>query len=168
MFKFYTMIGITSNWVGVAQKSVELIATPTYPTLIYTSYIDIISNKLSQYMKVKDSETAWAPDTAVITRIYLTNQGMITAPTITQTGTTAFDTYAVGSRAFILNYTPQTPKNIKWDPAQAVNDFDIRVVDEFGDLVPWSQYTTYSPPNTTQTYFTEFFEFQLTVLASET
>ena len=117
-------------------------------------------------MRVKDSETSWAPDTSVITRIYLTNQGTITAPTLTATGsttggvaavgaTTTFDTYAVGSRSFILNYTPTTPKHIRWDPAQALIDFDIRVVDEFGDQLPWN-------------IEEEVFEFQLTVLCSET
>jgi hypothetical protein len=93
-------------------------------------------------MRVKDSETSWSPDTSVITRIYLTNQGTITAPSViyNSLGTPAvgFTEFAVGSRPFILNYTPTTPKNIKWSPNQAIVDFDIRVIDEFGDLVPWS------------------------------
>ena len=173
MYKFYTMIGINGSWIGSTQASSVLIATPTYPTLIYTSYVDIISNKLSQFMRVKDSETSWSADTSVIARIYLTNQGAITAPVTTQIDSsgvigTTFDTFAVGSRPFILNYTPNTPKYIKWEPGQAIIDFDIRVIDEFGDQVPWSLYTPFSVPGTTQTYFTEFFEFQLSVLASET
>ena len=164
MFKLYHMLGITT--VMTSNFNVLVSALASYPTLIYTSYVDIISNKLSQFMRVKDSETSWAPDTSVITRIYLTNQGSITAPTLTATGvdasgnptegaTTTFDTYAVGSRSFILNYTPATPKYIKWDPAQALIDFDIRVVDEFGDQLPWN-------------IEEEVFEFQLTILASET
>jgi hypothetical protein len=137
-------------------------------------------------MRVKDSETAFQADTSVITRIYLTNQGSITYPVTIQTGSTGTGTqdlstgatttavtntmqdFPVGARAFILNYTPNTPKNINWSPGQSIVDFDIRVIDEFGDVVPWSQYTAFTPPNTQQTYFTEFFEFQLTVLASET
>lgn len=169
MFKLYHMLGITT--VGTSNYTIYFSALASYPTLIYTSYVDIISNKLSQFMRVKDSETSWAPDTSVITRIYLTNQGTITAPTVTPTGattggvpavgaTTTFDTYAVGSRSFILNYTPTTPKYIKWDPAQALIDFDIRVVDEFGDQVPWAL-------NSEQRQ-EEVFEFQLTVLCSET
>jgi hypothetical protein len=164
MYKFYNMLGITNINIGTGEQAISLTTTPSFPTLIYTSYIDIISNKLSQFMRVKDSETSWSPDTSVITRIYLTNQGTITAPTLTQTGTTTFDAKAVGSRAFILNYTPQTVKHIKWDPGQSIIDFDIRVVDEFGDVVPWYAIRT----SWDNTYFVEFFEFQLTVLASET
>lgn len=163
MYKFYNMMGIASILINVYNSAPILQTTPSYPTLIYTSYVDVISNKLSQFMRVKDSETSWAPDTSVITRIYLTNQGTITAPTISQLGTTTFEEFGVGSRAFILNYTPTTPKYIKWDPAQALIDFDIRVVDEFGDVLPWSQYTKFG-----NIYFTEFFEFTLTVLCSET
>jgi hypothetical protein len=184
MYKFYIMIGISSAWIGSSQQSAVIKTTPSYPTLIYTSYVDIISNKLSQYMRVKDSETAFQADTSVLTRVYLTNQGSITYPITIQTGSTGtqdlsgsdYNTavtntmtdFPVGARPFILNYTPNTPKNINWTPGQSIIDFDIRVVDEFGDVVPWSQYTAFSPPNTTQDYFTEFFEFQLTVLASET
>ena len=172
MLKLYTMIGLTSNAMGVNNSNPAIYATATFPTLIYTSYIDIISSKLSQFMRVKDSETAYAPDTAVIMRIYLTNQGTITAPIVTGIpGTIAptetFQEFAVGSRAFILNYTPTTPKNINWNPGQSIIDFDIRVVDEFGDQVPWSQFTRYGL-TTELLYFTETFEFQLTVLASET
>lgn len=182
MYKFYTMIGITSAWIGESQASSGIATTPSYPTLIYTSYIDIISSKLSQFMRVKDSETSFQADTSVITRIYLTNQGSITYPSsstigslttgtqdlstgaISTTTVNAFDDFPVGSRPFILNYTPSTPKNINWNPGQAIIDFDIRVVDEFGDTLPWSQYT---PTGVGTGYFTEFFEFQLTVLASE-
>ena len=164
MLKLYNMIGVTTINVGQAETNSALYLTPTFPTLIYTSYVDIISNKLSQFMRVKDSETAWAPDTSVITRVYLTNQGSTTAPTVNQTGTTTFETFAIGTRAFILNYTPATPKNINWSPGQSIIDFDIRVVDEFGDIVPWNVARTTSAGS----YFVEFFEFQLTVLASET
>lgn len=114
--------------------------------LIYTSYIDIISRKLTQYMRVKDSETSWNPDTAVLCRIYLTppNQRLIADASGN----------GLGSQPFTLCVDPNTPKHIKWSPDQFVYDFDIQVNDEFGDLLPWSQ----AYP----------FEFQMTLLASET
>ena len=173
MYKFYLMIGATTAVLD--RVHTVLVTAPSYPTLIYTSYVDIISNKLSQFMRVKDSETSWSPDTSVITRIYLTNQGTITAPTVQYTDLSGnpplqkilFQEFAVGSRPFILNYTPTTPKNIKWSPDQAVVDFDIRVVDEFGDQVPWDLEIPY-PVGNTESYSQQFFEFQLTVLCSET
>jgi hypothetical protein len=173
MYKFYLMIGATAAVLDTV--SIVLVTAPSYPTLIYTSYVDVISNKLSQFMRVKDSETSWSPDTSVITRIYLTNQGTITAPTVLYTDISGnaptqqinFQEFAVGSRPFILNYTPTTPKNIKWSPDQAVVDFDIRVVDEFGDQVPWDLAIPY-PVGILTSLSQQFFEFQLTVLCSET
>lgn len=164
MFKLYTMLGITE--VILHEPKTILATQPSYPTLIYTSYFDIISSKLSQFMRVKDSETSWSPDTAVITRVYLSNINGISAPVTTQTGTTTFETFAIGSRPFVLNYAPTTVKNINWSPGQSIIDFDIRVVDEFGDLLPWSLNTT--QPGGGKIYFTEVFEFQMTALASET
>jgi len=164
MYKFYNMLGITDALISFPYNILATI--PSYPTLIYTSYIDIISNKLSQFMRVKDSETSWSPDTSVITRVYLSNTNGISAPLLSQTGTTTFDTFAIGSRPFVLNYSPNTVKNIKWDPGQSIIDFDIRVVDEFGDLVPWN--AKIIQPTDAEEYTTEVFEFQLTVLASET
>ena len=176
IYKFYLMIGANTTNINNLQE--VFTTAPSYPTLIYTSYVDVISNKLSQFMRVKDSETSWSPDTSVITRIYLTNQGTITAPTFVYNAANttapplfAFSEFAVGSRPFILNYTPTTPKNIKWSPDQAVVDFDIRVVDEFGDQVPWDLAIPYPigiPPNIITSYSQQFFEFQLTVLCSET
>jgi len=176
MYKFYLMIGVNCS---ILDNFTDTFTTaPSYPTLIYTSYVDIISNKLSQFMRVKDSETSWSPDTSVITRIYLTNQGTITAPTVQYTDLSGnapnqkikFQEFAVGSRPFILNYTATTPKHIKWSPDQAVVDFDIRVVDEFGDVLPWNLAIPYTvntdPPSLS--YSQQFFEFQLTVLCSET
>jgi hypothetical protein len=166
MYKLYNMIGVTNALVS--NVSTVLYTIPSYPTLIYTSYIDIISNKLSQFMRVKDSETSWSADTSVITRVYLSNTNGISAPVVepsVPSGTT-FDTYAVGSRPFVLNYSPNTVKNIKWEPGQSIIDFDIRVIDEFGDQVPWNAKLT--QPSEPTTFISEIFEFQLTVLASET
>jgi hypothetical protein len=81
-----------------------------------------------------------------------------------------FNEFGVGSRPFILNYTPQTPKHMKWSPDQTIVDFDIRVVDEFGDLVPWDLTIPLQTNNVgPQIQISpQFFEFQLTVLCSET
>jgi hypothetical protein len=181
LLKFYTMIGITSPILYIDPINYEndvIFTYPSYPTLIYTRYIDIISNKLSQFMRVKDSETAFQADTAVIVRVYLSTVNGLSAP-VTQAYSsdisgvapnqfeiTRFDTFAIGSRPFVLNYSPITVKNINWSPGQSIVDFDIRVIDEFGDVLPWNLANTNPADN--QAFFSEFFEFQLTTLASET
>lgn len=112
----------------------------------YTSYIDIISDKLSQYMKVKDGETAQAPETNVLARIF-------TSPP-NQSQTFDADGNTLGTRPFRLVWDPNTMKWFKWSPNEAVFDFDIQVKDEYGNLVPWSGRFP--------------FEFNMTMLASET
>jgi len=112
----------------------------------YTSYIDIISDKLSQYMRVKDGETAQQPETNVLARVWLTPLNKATT----------FDASGakLGTTPFTLTWDPNTMKWFRWSPNEAVFDFDIQVKDEYGNLVPWSG----SRP----------FEFNMTMLASET
>lgn len=112
----------------------------------YTNYIDIISDKLSQYMRVKDGETAQAPETNVLARVYTV------PPNQSQTFDASGNT--LGTRPFKLVWDPNTMKWFRWSPNEAIFDFDIQVKDEYGNLVPWSGNFP--------------FEFNMTMLASET
>lgn len=139
---FYAMIGVV-----YLNASFSLTTHTLGPLrLVPTSYIDICSTKLTQYMRVKDSETSFNPDTAVLCRVYMTppNQRTLIDPSGN----------LPGSQPFTLVWDPNTPKHIKWEPNQYIYDFDIQVKDEFGGFVPWT------PKNP--------FEFQMTLLASET
>ena len=142
VLNLYNMLGIV-----YINTSLSLSTQITGPTrLIYTSYIDIISTKLTQYMRVKDSETSQQPDTSVLCRVYMCPPNQRVA--IDASGNLP------GSAPFTLVWDPNTPKHVKWEPNQYIYDFDIQVKDEFGSLVPW---TAKGP-----------FEFQMTLLASET
>ena len=142
VLKLYVMLGISriNEFVPLATQIGGV------ARLCYTSYIDIISRKLTQYMRVKDSETSFQPDTAVLCRVYMTPPN--------QRSVQDASGNLVGSQPFTLVWDPNTPKHIKWEPNQYIYDFDIQVKDEFGDLLPWSAKRN--------------FEFQMTMLASET
>lgn len=139
---FFDMIGVVYLNAAFSLTTHTLGNCRTIPT----RYIDICSRKLTQYMRVKDSETSFNPDTAVLCRVYMTPPNQRTL--IDASGNLP------GSFPFTLVWDPNTPKHIKWEPNQFIYDFDIQVKDEFGGLVPWSA----KKP----------FEFQMTLLASET
>jgi hypothetical protein len=129
-------IGATLANANIATKQV---LTP--PNLIYTKYVDIVSNNLTKFQRVKDADTNLLNKTNVIARVYLT------APN------TRTDPNASGG-PFNLCWDPNTPKMSMWSPNETINELDFRLYDEFGELLYWSQeYNT---------------EFQMTLLASET
>lgn len=142
VLNLYSMIGVTYTNTSLS-TSTQFLGPSRF---VYTSYIDIISTKLTQYMRVKDSETAYNADTSVLCRIFTTPLNQIVRGDASGN--------LIGSTPFTLTWDPNMPKHIKWDPSQYVYDFDIQVKDEFGNLVPWSSGNP--------------FEFQLTLLASET
>lgn len=124
------------------------------PTMVATKYIDICSSYLTKYQRVKDTTSLKSPTVSnIIARIYPV------APNtrITTTGDTALaDGNAVGSNPFTICIDYNTPKFIKWNPDEAVANFDLQLRDEFGALVPFDvangEYGC---------------EYQLTILASE-
>jgi hypothetical protein len=116
------------------------------PLMLYTRYLDICSSRLTNYQKVKDATTMPNNLTQdVIARVYPVPPGQSKSESFVE------NTFDV---PFTLCIDYNTPKHIRWSPDQAVNNFDIRVFDEFGELMYWSpEYAS---------------EYQLTFLASET
>jgi hypothetical protein len=141
----FQTLGLLNQIGGTPPGAATLQGGP--PTMIATRFVDIISDYLTKYQRVKDSTTLRSPTlTNVIARIYPTapNTRIVNDPTTT----------SVGERPFVICIDYNTPKQIKWSPDEAVVNFDIRVVDEYGQLLPWTpQYGC---------------EYQLTMVASET
>ena len=130
----------TLSTVNVTQTFGEKYRSP------YTDYIDIISDKLSQYMKVRDGETTQVPETDILCRVFLTPPNSASTPDISGN--------QLGTRPFKMTWDPNTTKFFRWTPNEAIYDFDIQVKDMYGDLVPWSGKWP--------------FEFHMNMLASET
>lgn len=117
------MLGITiANGIPSAiQNSYD------YPTFLYTPYIDIFSDVLTNYQDVKDSTTATTKFKGLVARVYLSGNGNIQ------------DTVGVsslGSRPFVMTADLNSPKVIQWSPDVAVPGIDFQVYDQYSDLIP--------------------------------
>ena len=128
------------------------------PQLTYTTFVDICSERLTRYQRVKDSETGTStvqtprqinfnPQANIVARVYLV------APNTRVVSTTDTDV-GVGTGPVDLVVDYNTPKHIRWSPDEAVFQLDFTMYDQYGDPLPWK------PDMAT--------EFMFTTVASET
>ena len=109
--------------------------------LTYTRYIDIVSDNLAKYSRVKDAMTRQKlGQNNVLARVYLTPYNN--------------KEQFPGSEPFNMAVDYTSPKYIRWDPIEYLNDFDLRLYDQYGELLYWA------PVFST--------EYQLNIHASET
>jgi hypothetical protein len=140
--KFLILIGAFEN---TFTENTDLAITGV-PTMLATRWVDICSSRLTQFQRVKDATTLPQNLTSdVIARVYAVPPGQ------SMNDDMPGQILAIPN-IFCIDYN--TPKHIKWSPDQAVNNFDVQVFDEYGQLMYWSpEYQT---------------EYQMTILASET
>jgi hypothetical protein len=132
-------MGITNATTGNSQTSFD------YPNFLYTPYIDIYSDTLTNYQKVKDTNTSIIAPKGLIARLYVSGTGQIQI-----TGSTS----ALGTAPFVMTSDLNSPKVINWTPDVSVTSIDIQLRDCYGDLIPGYQdgFST---------------EFQMTLLCTE-
>jgi hypothetical protein len=142
LLRTYRLLGITSqNGFSFPNRVLQQCLSPTF---LYTSYIDICSQNLTKYQKIKDTDTSVYKRDSILARIYLSGVGL-PDPTTATTG--------VGCQPFILTSDLNTPKIIRWSQAESVYQLDFQVYDQFGDELFWDhEYPT---------------EFQMTLLCTE-
>lgn len=159
MGRFYETAGIIPQ-TAVLSGAVYTMATPSLPTLLPTRFIDITSHYLTKFQRVKDASTLTTGDSQnILARVYaFSSYGDMSWPPVssatsqTSPYTTTW-TWEVPS-TFVVFQDYTSPKNIAWSPDEAISNFDITILDEYGNQLPWSpQYGV---------------EFQMTLLASET
>jgi len=100
------------------------------PVFLYTPYLDICSNVLTNYQTIKDTTTSARKVSSLIARVYLAGSGQV------QT-TTSVD--SLGCRPFQVVADLNNPKVIKWSPDVAVPSLDFKVYDQYGDLIVTSE-----------------------------
>jgi hypothetical protein len=123
VYKTYRTIGMTiANGVpSVIQNSFD------YPNFLYTPYIDIYSDILTNYQDIKDTNTTTSKFKGMIARVYLSGTGNLQA---THTDT------ALGTEPFVMTADLNTPKVIQWTPDVAVPSIDIQLFDQYSQLIP--------------------------------
>jgi len=147
------MFGFTvSNTLGRNEQ-------PSYyaPNFLYTPYIDIFSDALTNYQALKDTDSSTIRRKGLLARIYLSGVGN---PQITSTGSTG---NALGAEPFSLTFDLNSPKVINWTPDTAVNSLDFQVRDCYGDLL-FNKAPSNIPGTVGEVFNTEF---QMTLLCVE-
>lgn len=123
VYKTYRLLGITktNNQAASTQTS------SAYPTFLYTPYIDIYSDVLTNYQDMKDTNTATSKFKGLIARVYLTGTGDVQR---------IHNATALGTEPFVMTADLNTPKIIQWTPDVAVPSIDIQLFDQYSELIP--------------------------------
>jgi len=145
VLRTYRTLGITiknsfaQTVIATTQRSQE------YPNFLYTPYIDICSDVLTNYQTIKDTNTSPQKPKGLVARVYLSSVG---------NPQTTTPNSALGSAPFVVTVDLNSPKIIKWSPDVAVPSIDFQLLDQYGDLLPGADlgYST---------------EFQMTLLCVE-
>jgi len=133
------------------------------PDFLYTPFIDIYSDALTNYQKLKDTDTATSRRKGLVSRVYLSGVG---GPVTTTGGFTNINTgSSLGSSPFVLTYDLNNPKVINWSRDTAINSLDFQVRDCYGELL----FCSLPPSGLVESYLGEAFntEFQMTLLCIE-
>ena len=144
MFRTLRMLGMTTNNSG-AQGASGKQESFDYPNFLYTPFIDIYSNVLTNYQTIKDGDTSISNRKGLVARVYLSgvSNGVITT-----------NTAALGCSSFVLTTDLNSPKIIRWTPDVAVPSLDFQLRDCYDDFIPGAE----------QGYSTEW---QMTLLCIE-
>lgn len=115
----------------------------------YTDYIDIVSDKLNYNTDVRDGYSGVKTQPSLMIRLYIADEVSVT------------QTVPTGCRPFLIHRQFKNAKSIKWNPDSMVDWLDIKVLDQYGNLValvdgPDAAYKHKQYPN-----------FQITLIASE-
>ena len=160
MLKAYRLLGITSQNQGQYDQAfneyigVNFMTSTTNINLLYTPFIDIISESLTKYQNVKDTDTSAQKLNSMIARVYLAGSG---PPQFVTDGIAE----QIGARPFTVTQDTQYPKVMRWSRDEAINSIDFQLRDQYGDLIFTS---TRNLAQTAQYFFTEF---QMTLLCVE-
>jgi hypothetical protein len=144
IYKTYRLLGMTIQNSDVGPPGHTQISFD-YPNFLYTPYIDIYSDVLTNYQNIKDTNSSIAKPKGLVARIYVSGTGQIQV-----TGSVS----ALGTAPFVMTSDLNTPKVIRWTPDVAVPSIDFQLLDQYGDFIPGPE----------QGYSTEF---QMTLLCVE-
>lgn len=146
-FRTYHTVGILGG-IPAAQ-----VVRGVTPTMVATRYIDICSTYLTKYQRIKDANTL--PSNISSTCIARVFAVPLNSASLVHGALPLSDPQNPGSAPFVLTVDYTFPKQIAWNPDEAINNFDIELRDEDGDLVP------YDPENHIMC------EYNIVLLASE-
>lgn len=125
ILKTYKLLGMTYENGELSFSTKQI--SGAYPNFLYTPYIDIYSDILTNYQTVKDTNTTVNKPKGLIARVYLSGVGQ-------HQSTTSLS--ALGTASFTMTADMNVPKIIRWSPDVAVPNIDFQLVDQYGDQIP--------------------------------
>jgi hypothetical protein len=146
-----SLMGFAYQQVCVSAPSLNIIPfAGRITTMTYTDYIDIVSDKLSQYAKARDGSSDSTFNRSLICRLYLSDEagaGLdLTQP-------------------FTIYRQFKNPKMVEWNKEASIDWIDISLYDEYGELLPLPADVTL--PNGTPISGGSYPDFQLTLLCTQ-
>lgn len=123
LLRTYKLFGLNVGNINPSTTQFSNVA----PTFLYTPYIDIYSDALTNYQSLKDSDSSTSKRKGLVSRVYLSGVG--NPQVISELGNN------LGSEPFILTFDLNNPKVIKWTPDTAINSLDFQLRDCYGDLI---------------------------------
>ena len=128
-----------TNWTYLTTPSTLKIST--FAPMSYTSYIDVISNKLTYWANVKDASTKVNSASSIICRLYISNDcsssgavGYYYNPdsALISKGVRYQVEVPAGSQPFVIHRQFVSPKQFRWDGVTAIDWIDIQLLDDVG------------------------------------
>lgn len=92
--------------------------------LLYTQYIDIVSDKLNYYTTNRDGSSDAVASRQLLARLYLSDE------------VSMYNGYASLYAPFLIHRQFKNPKEVMFDKKATVDWLDISVYDQYGQLVP--------------------------------
>ena len=155
--RFLRLVGMTIENSDVTQEGYTNMQSTDIISFLYTPYVDIISEVLTKFQNIKDTDSSANKLNSIIARIYLSGGGG--AQTLTPDG------FPLGSAPFTIVQDLNSPKIIRWSPAESVYNIDFTLRDSYGDLLFTNAKYTNDENITLEYGFST--EFQMTLLCSE-
>ena len=113
--------------------------TGAYAPMLYTPYIDVVSNLLTKHQNVSDGTTASVFTSSKLARVYFSNETIINRHDDLPTSAVATNSSSVcnivGTRPITFRREFITPKQIQWDNKENVDFVDIQVLDYKGNPI---------------------------------
>jgi hypothetical protein len=96
--------------------------------LVFTQFIDIVSNKLSRFQYLRDGSSSQGNDSTrrsdVVARLYTTNE------------ISTYTTDPPGTRPFVIHRQFKNQRTFAWSSDGSVDAVDIQLYDDFGSPLP--------------------------------
>jgi hypothetical protein len=118
IYRTYKTLGMTKLNSTPAIQQVSKMT----PNFLYTPYVDIYSDVLTNYQNIKDTNSSVAKPKGLVARVILSGVG---GPVNT----------LIGTAPFVMTADLNTPKIIQWSRDVAVPSIDFQLRDCYGDLI---------------------------------